>query len=113
MKLGDIVCCLNIDHRKLTEYALSLESPRGRHKAIVFEQALGFTQDNYTDLLEQIKKNILKEEATLHGEDGFGRRYTVDINMCGKEGQQAIARTGWLVPHGAKEARLITLYVRR
>ncbi len=113
MKLRDIVCRVIIDHRKLTEYALSPSSPWGRHKAIVFEQALGFTRDNYADLLEQIEENILDAPATFHGEDEFGRRYTVDLNVCGTEGRQAVVRTGWLVPHGADEARLVTLYVRR
>jgi len=101
MKLRDIVCHVIIDHRKFTEYALSQESPRGRHKAIVFKWALGFTRENYTDLLEQIKENILDEPATFHGEDEFGRRYTVDLTVLGTEGRQGAVRTGWLVPHGA------------
>ena len=49
MKLADIVSRVGIDSRKLTEYALDPESPWGRHKAIVFEQVLGFTRENYTD----------------------------------------------------------------
>ena len=113
MKLRDIVGCVTIDHRKFTAYALNPESPRGRHKAIVFERVLGFTRDNYTALLEQIKEKVLEGPVALHGEDEFGQRYTVDITVRGTESQEAVVRTGWLVPHGADEARLITLYVRR
>jgi hypothetical protein len=90
MKLSDIVCRVIIDHRKLTEYALSPFSPSGRHKAIVFEQALGFTRDNYADLIEQIEKNVLDAPAAFHGEDEFGHRYTVDITVHGTEGRWAV-----------------------
>ena len=51
--------------------------------------------------------------ATLHSEDKFGRRYTVDLGVQGTEGRQGLVRTGWFVPRGAREARLATLYVRR
>ncbi|MBI4595024.1 MAG: hypothetical protein HY730_01430 [Candidatus Tectomicrobia bacterium] len=113
MKLRDIVSRVIIDHRKLTEYALSLESPWGRHKAVIFEQALGFTRDNYAELLEQIEEKALDAAATFHGEDEFGQRYTVDVTVRGMEGRQAVVRTGWFVPHETDEARLVTLYVRR
>ena len=52
MKLSDVVSHMTIDPRKLTEYALNPDNPVGRHKARVFEQALGFTKDNYEILLE-------------------------------------------------------------
>jgi len=113
MKLADIVSRLVIDPRKLTEYALDPESPWGRHKAIVFEQTLGFTRENYADLLIQLESQALNAEATFHSQDEFGRRYTVDLLIRGTEERQAVVRTGWFVPHGADEARLVTLYVRR
>ncbi len=113
MRLADIVTRLVIDPRKLTEYALNPDSPWGRHKAVVFEQALGITRQNYTDLLTQIEQQALEAQATFHSEDEFGRRYTVDLQIHGTEGRQAIVRTGWFVAHGADEARLVTLYVKR
>jgi filamentous hemagglutinin len=113
MKLGDIVQRVNVDPRKLTEYALNPQAPRGRHKAIVFERALGFTRENYVDLLTQIERRALETKATFHSEDAFGRRYMVDLTVEGTGGRQGVVRTGWLVPTGADEARLVTLYVRR
>ncbi len=113
MKLSDIVERISIDPRKLTEYALSQEAPWGRHKAILFEKALGFTQQNYADLLVQIEQQALAAEAILHSEDRFGIRYIVDLTVVGTEGRQAVIRTGWIVPHGAREARLVTLYLWR
>ena len=113
MKLADIVERVSVDPRKSTNYALNPEAPWGRHKAVVFKQALGFTQQNYVDLLAKIEQQALEAEATFHSEDEFGRRYTVDLSVQGTEGRQGLVRTGWFVPRGAREARLATLYVRR
>ena len=113
MKLSDIISHVVIDPRKLTDYALNPESPWGRHKAVVFKRVLGFTVENYADLLAQIEEKALEAEAIFHSEDEFGRRYTVDVLVRGTEEQQAVVRTGWFAPHGADEARLVTLYVRR
>ena len=113
MRLADVVSQVSADPRKLTEYALNPEAPWGRHKAVVFEQTLGFTQANHADLLIQIERQALHSEATFHSEDELGRRYTVDMTVHGTEGRTGVVRTAWLVPPGADEARLITLWVRR
>jgi filamentous hemagglutinin len=113
MKLSEIVRRVNADPRKLTEYALNPEAPWGRHKAVVFEQVLGFTLDNCAELLRQIEQKALGGDAVFHNQDELGRRYTVDLLIQGTEDRQAIVRTGWFIPHGADEARLATLYVRR
>jgi len=113
MKLADIVEQVRVDPRKLINYALNPEAPWGRHKAVVFKQALGFTQQNYADLLAQIEQQALEAEATFHSEDEFGRRYTVDLSVQGRDGRKGVVRTGWIVAPGADVARLVTLYVRR
>ncbi len=43
-----------IEDSKLVDYALSPENERGRHKARVFERALGFTRTNWQDLKRAI-----------------------------------------------------------
>ena len=50
---------------------------------------------------------------TGHSQDDFGQRYTVDLWIRGTERRQAVVRTGWFVPYGTDEVRLVTLYVRR
>ena len=113
LKLSAIVNQVVIDPRKLTHYALDPNSPYGQHKAIIFEATLGFTKENYTALLEQLETRSLQAEAVYHSEDQFGIRYSVDITVSGIQGQQAIVRTGWLVPPNSEKAHLTTLYVRR
>ncbi len=113
MKLADIVDRIIINPRKLTHYALDADSPYGQHKAILFERVLGFTKANYGDLLKQLEAKALHAEATFHSEDEFGKRYRVDIEVEGIEGQQATIRTGWFVPPGSDQAHLATLYIKK
>ena len=47
MKLGEIISQLVINPRKLTEYALNPDNPKGADKAIMFQRHLGFTKDKY------------------------------------------------------------------
>lgn len=111
MKLADHVNTVIIDPRKLTSYALNPNSPRGRNKAILFEKVLGFTRENYIELLQQLKNKALHADASFHSEDVFGKRYTVDLMIEGTAGQQAKVRTGWLVPVENDKAYLITIYI--
>jgi hypothetical protein len=112
MKLSDLVERIQIDPRKLTAYALNPHNERGKHKAHVFKQTLGYTQDNYERLLAQIETQALDAEAVMQSGDVHGQRIRVDLEIIGMARQQAIVRTGWLIPPGSSEAQLITLYVR-
>jgi hypothetical protein len=114
MKLKNIVSYITIDPRKLTEYALNPDNPVGADKAVMFNRHLGFTRDNYEQLLEQIVRQALEAEAIYQLTDQHGNRYQVDLEIIGiQEGQKEIVRTGWIVEHQSDTARLITLFVRR
>lgn len=114
MKLGDVASRIIIDPRKLTEYALNLDNPKGADKAIMFERHLSFTKDNHQLLLQQIESKVLDAEATLQTTDVHGQRYQVDLEIEGVElGQIETVRTGWIVELKNDIARLVTLYVRK
>jgi hypothetical protein len=113
MKLRDIATQIQIDPRKLTEYALNPDNPVGADKAFMFQQYLGFTQANHELLLQQIQLKSPNTEAIFQRSDEHGDRYQVDLDIIGIEGQQETVRTGWIVEPNSSAARLITLYVRR
>jgi filamentous hemagglutinin len=109
--LRNVAKNLNLNPAKFREYALNKNHPRGKHKARVFEAALGYTQDDYDQLLAQIEEKALDSQAKLVREDEYGQHYQVDIVIDGVNGQLATVRTGWtLAPVGAT-AYLSTLYV--
>lgn len=114
MKLRDVATEIVIDSRKLTEYALNPDNPKGVDKAVMFERHLGFTRDNYQLLLDKIKSNALDAEAIIQKQDIHGQRYQVDLEITGIEPeQQEIVRTAWIIKPDSTIARLVTLYVRK
>ena len=113
MKLGDIVSRIEIDPRKLTEYALNPDNPVGASKAVIFQRVLGYNRDNYQLLLEQIQSQAMEAEAIQKSEDQHGQRYQVDLEVVGTENQRAIIQIGWIVQPETDFARLVTLYVKK
>jgi hypothetical protein len=112
MKLKELVDEVIIDPRKLTDYALDLENPKGKDKAVMFQRHLGFTKDNYQLLLDQIYNLVLDADAIPQNEDQFGMRYQIDLQIQGIEAEKIeIVRTAWLIPPNSKQARLTTLYI--
>jgi hypothetical protein len=114
LKLKDVVSRIEIDPRKLVEYALNPNSQSGgASKAILFERCLGFTQENYEVLLEQIQEKALDAEASISKLNEYGQRYQVNLEIIGIEGQRETVKTGWIVRPDSTVAQLTTLYVSR
>ncbi len=84
-----------VDERKLTEYALNLESPDGKNKAYVFRSALGITIDDADDVRRQIFEGVNKHKASYAGDTRHGSRFTVYMPIKGPKGK-AVVKTAWL-----------------
>lgn len=109
MKLKDIVSDIYIPIRKITKYALDPQNVNSKNKAFMFQKHLGYTQDNYQFLLEQIKEKALTENAIPKEKDEYGDRYQVDLEILGNhEQQKEIIRTGWIVRPNTNIAQLTT-----
>ncbi len=99
-----------IDMRKLHDYCLSPEHPRGRHKARVFAAALGLTADDADELRDFILESVLNSEAQPGNEDEYGQRFVVDVKMK-REAGEATIRTSWIVLTDEDFPRLTSCYV--
>jgi hypothetical protein len=99
-----------VDLKKLRDYCLSAEHPRGRHKARMFAAILGFTAKDAEELQQALLSAAHTYEAFSMGGDDYGQRYAVDFPMDGLGGTAAI-RSLWIVRHGENFPRLITCYV--
>ena len=100
-----------IDERKLVEYALNPDDPRGGDKARQFAAALGYDRSNYDTLVARLREALGTCEAVLVRQDRYGRHYRVDLTLAGP--REAQIRTGWLVERGSDVPRLTTAYVLR
>jgi hypothetical protein len=101
-----------VDLRKLRDYCLNPDSPRGRHKARVFAAALGLTVEDAPKLQAKLREIARTGEATRGEVDLYGRRYTIDFEMMTEVGK-AMIRSYWIVLRGKSTPRLITCYVKK
>jgi len=105
-----------IDESKLVRYALNPNSERGKHKARVFQSALGFNLSNWAQLKQAILDALPIHHARFINETVFGRKYEVLLSMRGPNGQLANIITIWQYDHESDRdiysdvPRLVTLY---
>jgi hypothetical protein len=88
-----------VETRKLRDYCLSPEHPRGKHKARVFASALGLAAEDSEELRQALLSAAVSEEATPTEEDEHGQRYMLDFEMSTEAGS-AVVRSGWIVRSG-------------
>lgn len=101
---------IEIPPAKLTEYALNPEHPVGKHKAKIFESVLGYTLDNYQDLIDNVYRNIDEAKFVPKGNQGHGMRYEQILELTGPNGNKAKVLTAW-IETDTKGKRLTTIYV--
>ncbi|MCM1237572.1 MAG: DUF5662 family protein [Ruminococcus flavefaciens] len=97
----------NIPERKFTHYALDPE--KQPHKARAFKEALGYTKDNYQELIDDIERHLDKSKLVEKTDDGFGMRYEQIMRLKGPNGKEANVLTGWIEENN--DFRLTSVYV--
>lgn len=101
-----------VDLRKLRDYCLNPDSPRGRHKARVFAAALGLTAEDAPRMQVTLQEIARTGDATPGEVDLYGQRYTIDFEMVTAVGK-AMIRSCWIVLRGKPAPRLTTCYVKK
>ena len=101
---------IEIPPAKLTEYALNPEHLVGKHKAKIFESVLGYTLDNYQDLIDNVYRNIDEAKFVPKGNQGYGMRYEQILELTGPNGNKAKVLAAW-IETDTKGKRLTTIYV--
>ena len=99
-----------VDIRKLRDYCLDPDHPRGRHKARVFASALGLTRHDAPMLQQKLLDVVYTHEAVRTNEDVYGVRYQIDFEMESTAGRGNI-RSTWIVRQGEAFPRLVTCFV--
>ena len=112
MKLQDIVSDIFIPPNKIPKYALNPNHPIGGDKAYMFQRYLGYTQDNYSFLEQQIREQALTANAVERQPNNYGRIFQVDLEILGNyREQKEKIRTGWIVKFNTTVAQLTTLCI--
>ena len=100
-----------VPDEKLKGYALNAEHPVGKEKAVAFREALGYTQENYTELKKKILESFNEDELAYKREDKYGKRYELIMQITGLNGKTATVVTAWIKENDASEPRLTSVYV--
>lgn len=95
---------------KLKNYCLSFEHPEGRHKARVFQTALGLTGADAEELRAALLQAAREQDAIVSAADTYGQRYAVDA-IVRHRGREAIVRSAWIIRRGEDFPRLTSCYV--
>ena len=99
-----------VEVRKLRNYCLSPEHPRGRHKTRVLASALGLTADDAEYLRDVLLRAARSEEAAPVEGNEYGRRYVLDFEMSTETGSASV-RSGWTVHAGEDIPRFTCCWV--
>lgn len=99
-----------VDIRKLRDYCLNPDNPRGSAKARVFASALGITAKDAGKLRARLLKIATSEDAAVGELDLYGQRYTFEMET---ETGRAELRSGWIILRSETAPRLTTCYVKK
>ncbi len=99
-----------VDVRKLRDYCLNADHPRGQHKARVLKRALRWTVDEAEDVRRRLLQAALQTDASFLGADDYGQRYALDFAAQGVSGP-ATVRSLWIIRHGEDYPRFASCYV--
>jgi hypothetical protein len=99
-----------VDIRKIREYCLSTEHPRGKHKARIFAAALGMTAKDAETLAGLLRRAVRENEAIQGLSDEFGDRYNVDFQLEWNR-KTATIRSCWIVFGREPAPRFVTCFV--
>jgi hypothetical protein len=100
-----------IPDEKISGYALNMDHPTGRNKAIVFKSALGYNISNQSQLIKQVKSGLIAYQAKARPETVYGKPFEVQMMVRGVNGSYARVKTGWIIDQGETDPRLTTIYV--
>ncbi len=99
-----------VDIRKLADYCLNVDHPRGQHKARVFRSALGLMADDAPTLAAALLDAERTSQAQPLEQDEYGQRYVIEFEFR-RGDRRAVIRSGWIVRHSEDFARLTSCYV--
>lgn len=98
-----------VDPAKIRDYLLSTEHPVGRFKEVFFG-ALGYTDDEFERLRQDLLALAAADEATLGQASDFGQKYEVRGEIRGPSGRSAEIVTVWIVLAGEDSPRFVTAF---
>ncbi len=98
---------------KLRDYALNMDHPHGKHKAVVFRDMLGIAR-RHAEVLADLLGSTLPSAAAEHVKrDEHGDRWLTHHDLTGINGQSAIVTVAWIFKKEQSSVpELISCYIQ-
>lgn len=100
---------INISEDKFLNYAL--DPGKDPNKAKAFKEALGYTKENYKELIDNINSHLDMNKFVEKGDGGYGMRFENVTRLKGPNGKEANVLTAWI--QGDDGKRLTSVYVTK
>jgi filamentous hemagglutinin len=102
-----------VPRNKLEGYSLNPVHDKGKHKARVFQSALGFSQGDWQELKKRILDELPYYEAVPRGQGQWGIKYVVVLPVVGLNGNIVNVETVWIIRPGTDFPSLVTALVEK
>jgi hypothetical protein len=99
-----------VDIRKLLDYCLNYQHPRGRNKARVFA-SVGIRDADVEQLRSALLSAASNNEAQLGVTNVYGQRYIVDFDLVRPD--RVVSRSTWIGDRGLLAATDELLYYKQ
>jgi hypothetical protein len=99
-----------IPFEKLEGYSLNSSHAEGRHKAIVFQAALGIGLAEADELRTFLQQSLRSQDAVPLNRNPYGQKYGIDVEMI-RGNRRAIIRSIWIIRDDEDFPRLVTCYI--
>jgi hypothetical protein len=96
----------HIAREKLTRYLLV---PRTRGDKSAYLALAGYTLDNFTTLLTDLRAQILNQDAAALETTSYGQLYEIRAPLVGPSGRTLRVRTIWMTEYLSGVTKFITL----
>jgi hypothetical protein len=96
----------HIAPEKLTRYLLV---PQARGDKSAYLALTGYTLDNVTTLLTDLRAQILNQDATALEKTTYGQLYEIRAQLVGPSGRALRVRTIWMTEYLSGATKFITL----
>jgi hypothetical protein len=99
-----------IPDAKIFNYALNMDHPVGRNKAVVFDNVLGYNKSNGEKLISAIREHLPQMEC-ISRKGKYGVQYSGKIDLTGPSGRTARVKVAWQIDNGTDFPKLTSIYV--
>ena len=99
-----------IPMKKLVDYCLNPDHPRGKDKARVFAAVLSLTRSDAAQLANLVQQAARQGEVTKEEQSPFGHYYRLDWPIADKE--EVVLRTIWEIRLGETIPRLVSAFIK-